>query len=46
MYLLLTSAKYTSLRSKSKDGFPPNHDIVSAWSDMSLIRLLFNELAL
>jgi hypothetical protein len=35
------SAKYTALRSKSKDWLARNQDNVSEWSDMSVRGLLF-----
>ena len=35
------SAKYSTLRSKSKDWFARNQDEVSEWSDMSTHGLLF-----
>ena len=35
------SAKYTAVRRKSKDWLAQNQANVSEWSDMSILRLLF-----
>ena len=35
------SAKYATLRIKSKDRLDRNHDNVSEWGDMSMHKLLF-----
>ena len=40
------SAKHAAPRRKSKDWLVLNQDNVSEWSDMSIRRLCFNELAL